>query len=232
MNILIIEDEARIARRIERMIRSILGKEINSLNLCDSLDDGLKFIAENEIDLLFLDLNLNGKDGFDVLETVVSESFHTIIVSAYKDRAIKAFEYGVLDFVPKPFDEDRLAKALRRITSKDVSDTAIKYLAIKKRGKQSLIKVENIIYIKGAGIYTELFLQNGTKEIHNKSLENLRALLPDSFERIHKSYLVEMRNAKQIIIEPGSKYSLEISNGEQLPIGRTRYKNLQEKWFS
>ena len=232
MNILIIEDESRIARRIERMIRSILAKEISSLQMCDSLEEGLKFIAANKIDLLFLDLNLNGKDGFDVLETVVAESFHTIIISAYKDRAIKAFEYGVLDFVPKPFDEDRLAKACRRITSKEEASTNIKYLAIKKRGKQSLIKVEDIIYIKGAGIYTELFLQDGTKEIHNKSLESLSTLLPDSFERIHKSYLVQMKNAQQIIIEPGSKYSLEISNREQLPIGRTRYKNLKEKWFS
>jgi len=232
MDILIIEDEARIARRIERMIRSILTKEINSLQICDSLDSGLKFISTNKIDLLFLDLNLNGKDGFDVLETVVAESFHTIIISAYKDRAIKAFEYGVLDFVPKPFDEDRLAKACRRITSKDTTDSSIKYLAIKKRGKQSLIKVEDILYIKGAGIYTELFLRDGKKEIHNKSLESLTALLPNSFERIHKSFLVEMRNAQQIIIEPGSKYSLEISNGEHLPIGRTRYKNLKEKWFS
>lgn len=57
-------------------------------------------------------------------------------------------------------------------------------------------------------------------------------LLPDSFERIHKSYLVEMTSAKMIIVEPGSKYSLEMQNGERLPIGRTRYKALQEKWFS
>lgn len=231
MKILIIEDEARIARRIERMIRSILAKEIDTLQLCDSLEDGLKYIAENEIDLLFLDLNLNGKDGFDVLENVVAESFHTIIISAYKDRAIKAFEYGVLDFVPKPFDEDRLAKACQRITKPAEREVSIKYLAIKKRGKQSLIKVEEILYIKGAGIYTEIFLEDGSREVHNKSLENLTTLLPDSFERIHKSYLVEMKNARQIIIEPGSKYSLEISTGERLPIGRTRYKKLQEKWF-
>jgi len=232
LKILIIEDEARIARRIERMIRSIFGSEITDLQVSDSLEKGQAVIAENNIDLLFLDLNLNGKDGFDVLESVVAEPFHTIIISAYKDRAITAFEYGVLDFVAKPFDEERLTKACQRITAKRSESAGIKFLAIKKRGKRSLIKIEDIKYIKGAGIYTELFLRDGGKEIHNKSLENLDMLLPDSFERIHKSYLVEMTSAKMIIVEPGSKYSLEMQNGERLPIGRTRYKGLQEKWFS
>ena len=104
------------------------------------------------------------------MESVVAEPFHTIIISAYKDKAITAFEYGVLDFVPKPFDEERLSKACQRITSKKEVDTGIKFLAIKKRGKRFLINIEDIKYIKGAGIYTELYLKNGTKEIHNKTL--------------------------------------------------------------
>lgn len=232
MKILIIEDEARIARRIARMIRQILGQDITSLLLCDSLEKGLATINNESIDLLFLDLNLNGEDGFDILETVVAESFHTIIISAYKDRALRAFEYGVLDFVPKPFDEKRLAKACQRIVNKTAGITDMKYVAIKKKGKQVLIKVEDILYVKGAGIYTELFLQNGKQEIHNKSLERLQTLLPATYERIHKSYLVAMNHAKQIVIEPGSKYSMELQNGTCLPIGRTRYKNIQEKWFA
>lgn len=232
MKILIIEDETRIAKRIERMVRHILGQDITFLLRCDSLEQGLEIINKHAIDLLFLDLNLNGQDGFDILETVVAESFHTIIISAYKDRALRAFEYGVLDFVPKPFDEKRLAKACQRISHKAEGIAKMKYVAIKKKGKQVLINVEDIIYIKGAGIYTELFLQNGTQEIHNKSLERLQLLLPDTYERIHKSYLVAMHHAKQIIIEPGSKYSMELQNGTNLPIGRTRYKKIQEKWFA
>ena len=95
-----------------------------------------------------------------------------------------------------------------------------------------MVNIGDIKCIKGAGIYTELFLKNGHKEIHNKSLESLTLLLPDSFERIHKSYLVEMSDAKEIIVEPGSKYSLVKTDGERLPIGRTKYKGIQEKWFS
>lgn len=232
MKILIIEDEARIARRLERMIRSILGGEVEDISICDSLDEGQATIEKQAIDLLFLDLNLNGENGFEVLQAVVAESFHTIVVSAYKDRAIEAFEYGVLDFVPKPFDELRLAKACQRIRLRQKEQEGLKFLAIKKKGKRFLVNISDIKYIKGAGIYTELFLKNGHKEMHNKSLENLMLLLPDSFERIHKSYVVEMKAAQEIVIEPGSKYSLRMHNGEQLPIGRTRYKMLQEKWFS
>ncbi len=232
MNILIIEDESRIANRIERMLRSIFPKNISQLSKCDSLETGLDFIENHSVDLLFLDLNLNGEDGFDILETVVAAPFHTIIISAYKERAIRAFEYGVLDFIPKPFDEARLAKACMRIHQKEEKKAQVKFLAVKKKNRRLLIDIKDTKYIQGAGIYTEIHLMNGQKEIHNKTLENLQLLLPDHFERIHKSYLVKMTEAKEILVEAGSKYSLIFKDGEQLPIGRTRYKDLQEKWFS
>jgi len=232
MNILIIEDESRIARRIRRMIESIFINEITSIQICEALEEGQEYIKNEVVDLLFLDLNLNGLNGFDILESVVAESFHTIIISAYKEKAITAFEYGVLDFVPKPFDEARLAKACQRIQKKEEGEQGLRFLAVKKRGKRVLINVTEIKYIKGAGIYTELFLKNGQKEIHNKSLENLTMILPDTFERIHKSYVAEMKGAKEIIVEPGSKYFLALADGERLPIGRTKYKDIKKRWFS
>jgi two-component system response regulator LytT len=230
MNILIIEDEARIAKRLERMIRDIFNNEITSLRCIESLSEGIKYIEDNPIDLLFLDLNLNGEDGFDVLESVVSERFHTIIVSAYKEKAIKAFEYGVLDFVAKPFDEERLAKACQRIKSNFFSENKLKYLSVKKKGRQSLININDLKYIKGSGIYTELHLTDGKIEIHNKTLENLSLLLPESFLRIHKSYIVKMSEAIEIIVQPGTQYGLRLKNEEVLPIGRTRYKMVKELW--
>ena len=78
------------------------------------LPEALCFIENNSLDLVLLDLNLNGDNGFDLLTTAVSESFHTIVISAYKDQAITAFEYGILDFVPKPFNRDRLEQAFDR----------------------------------------------------------------------------------------------------------------------
>lgn len=231
MKILIIEDEARIARRLERMAINFF-EQNSEVSICDSVDKGLAYIENNDIELLLLDLNLNGESGFDLLESVVSKSFHTIIVSAYTDKAIKAFEYGVLDFVPKPFDEIRLGQAFKRIANAiKTTDEPLKFLAVKKAGNIKLIDIDDLIYIKGAGIYSELYLKNGSRELHDKSLDTLAQLLPSTYERIHKSYLVCLTLAEKIVIESGSKYSLLLKNGQLLPIGRSKYKELKEKMF-
>jgi len=192
----------------------------------------LRFIENNTLDLVLLDLNLNGDNGFDLLTTAVSKSFHTVVISAYRDQAITAFEYGVLDFVPKPFNRDRLELAFDRVIRKEKTENdSIKFLAIKKRGRMQLISIEDLLYVKGAGVYTELFLANGNKELHDKSLEKLEQLLSHTFERIHKSYLVKMSEVKEIIVKPGSKYMTELKNGTLIPIGRTKYKDMKAKWL-
>jgi len=230
MKILIIEDEQRIARRIQRMVNSFLGEQLESVCICDALPEGISYLENNEIDLLLLDLNLNGESGFDVLELMVSRSFHTIIISAYTDQAIMAFAYGVLDFVPKPFDEARLIQAFLRIGGqRNPAMQGMNFLAVKKTGAIALIAVKDLLYIKGAGIYTELHLLNGKRELHDKSLEKLQQLLPDYFERIHKSYIVPVANMEQIFIDSGTRYSLRLKDGTVLPIGRSRYKDLKSK---
>ncbi|MBT2622549.1 response regulator transcription factor [Chryseobacterium sp. ISL-6] len=230
MNILIIEDEARIAHRLQRMTAEFFGNKPAQITICDSLQKGLDQVASQLPDLLLLDLNLNGDNGFEVLEHMVAASFHTIIVSANIDKAITAFTYGVLDFVPKPFDKERLFQALNRFISPSIkSDDGMKYLAVKRSGQIRLINIAEIIYIKGAGIYTELHLRNGQQELHDKSLELLQQLLPDGFERIHKSYLVNLQQAEKILINPGTRYGLQLKTGETLPIGRSKYKDLKNK---
>jgi DNA-binding LytR/AlgR family response regulator len=229
MKILIIEDEARIAKRIERMTRDFFDKEVQIL-LSDSVENGLNTIEKQLIDLLLLDLNLNGEDGFEVLQTVVSKSFQTIIISAYTDKAIMAFNYGVLDFVPKPFDEQRLTQAFTRfIKPERKSEQDIQFLAVKKAKTIKLVPVKDIIYIKGAGIYTELHLFDGRVELHDKSMESLEKLLPATFERIHKSYILCLQEADKLIVETGGKYNMLLKNGEILPVGRSRYKEIRHK---
>lgn len=230
MRILIIEDETRIAARIERMTRGFFAEKLKRLDRFESIDEGLSFLADHEIDLLLLDLNLNGENGFSLLESVLSRSFHTIVISAYTEKAITAFEYGLLDFVAKPFDENRLVQAFLRITSPG-QGKGLRFLAVKKAGEISMIEVQDLIYIKGAGIYTELHLNNGKLELHDKSLEKLEQLLPPTFERVHKSYIVAMDHCEKIMVNSGSKYELMLKNGELLPIGRTRYSQLKEKLF-
>ena len=229
MKIRIIEDEARIAKRIERMTRDFFNKEVQIL-LCDSLENGLSAIETDTIDLLLLDLNLNGENGFDILQTVVARSFQTIIISAYTDKAITAFNYGVLDFVPKPFDEKRLSQAFMRFTSPEKQASGnIQFLAVKKTKTIQLIAIKDIRYIKGAGIYTELHLVNGRTELHDKSLETLEKLLPSSFQRIHKSYILCWNEADKLVVEAGGKYNMLLKNAELLPVGRSKYKEIRHR---
>ena len=231
LKILIVEDETRIAKRIKRLTEEILADRIELLILKNKFHTALEYIRHHSIDLLLLDLNLSGQNGFDLLKTVLAESFSTIIISAYKEKAIEAFEYGVLDFVPKPFRKERLEQAFNRVIDQTVkSDTPIKKLAIKRQGRIKLISIPDLLYIKGANIYSELYLKNGNKALSDKSLETLLQLLPTHFTRIHKSYIANMSEAIEIIVNPGGKYELKMKDDLFLPIGRTRYKEIRASY--
>jgi DNA-binding LytR/AlgR family response regulator len=153
-----------------------------------------------------------------------------VIVSANTDRALEAFQYGVLDFVPKPFTRERLAQALARVHGPVTrAGQAARNLAVKKAGRIELVPVDDVLYVQGAGNYSELVLADGRKELHDKTLERLEALLPEDFERTHKSYLVRLSAIKALHASEGSHYELELKNGTCLPVGRTRYKELRER---
>ena len=93
-----------------------------------------------------------------------------------------------------------------------------------------MLAVEQLLYIKGAGIYSELFFKDGSKEIHNKNLDKLSQLLPVYFDRIHKSYIINNLEIKEIRVEAGSKYILVLRKEIRVPISRSKYKSLREKW--
>jgi two-component system, LytTR family, response regulator LytT len=229
MNIVIVEDEQLVANRIERLTREILKEKISKITIKNSLQDAMSYIFEHQTDLLLLDLNLHGKSGFELLKVAVSGSFHTIIISAHTDRAIEAFEFGVLDFIGKPVTTERLQKAfsrLEQITDKNIYGA--KYVSVRKNAQLILIEVDKIRYITGAGIYSEIILKDGTKEIHDKSLSRLDAVLPSTFVRMHKSYLVNLKCVKKFSSYGGSKYSVELDNNESLPVSRIKYKEIKE----
>lgn len=230
MRILIVEDEPLLAQRLERFCREILGDRLESLRIATMFSEASARLDESPIDLLLLDLNLHGRDGMQLLASTVAGSFHTIIVSANTEQALRAFEYGVLDFVPKPFSRERLEQALARVTEREArAATAAKFLAVRKQGKVELVPIDRVLYVEGAGAYAEIVLEDGRRELHDKTLEKLHALLPPVFERIHKSYIVRMTAVKTLHAQEGSHYEAELRNGLRLPVGRTRYKELREK---
>lgn len=229
MKILIAEDEPVIAQRIERLVKEILGERITTIKRFASVEECKSYLDIYQIDLLFLDLNLKGKDGFDLLEDIHAQSFYTVIISAYSERAITAFNYPVIDFIEKPFNKERLLKTFDRLKDLEAKHNfTSKFLSVKRGGEIRLIEIDQIQFIKGAGVYSELHLENDSRELHHLNLEKIDVFLPSGFVRIHKSHIANMFFVSKIISHGGSKYSLELKNGTELPVSRNKYQTLKE----
>jgi len=226
--ICIVEDEPVIASRIERLLREIL-TNITLIKVFTTLPEAKSYIISHPINILFLDLNLKGKDGFDLLKELESESFHTIIISAYDEKAIDAFNYSVVDFIEKPFDKKRIQQALEKVEFLERKTSfASKFLSIKRNSEIKLIPVEEVLYIKGASVYSEVYLQDDSTELHHSNLEKIDRLLPENFIRVHKSYIVNIYSVSKFISHGGSKYSVTLKNNVSLPISRSKFKEIKK----
>ena len=230
MRIVVVEDEEIITRRLGRLIRKVLGDRITALDSASTLSGAVDLLDGARIDVVFLDLNLHGQDGFDLLEGAASRSFQTIVVSAKQDQALRAFEFGVTDFIPKPFDEARVRQALDRVTQREpLLRRRLKYLAVRKAGQVVPISLEEVLYIQGADDYSEIHCHDGSQHLHDKRLRDLEQLLPEPFERVHRSYIVNLTRVRAYLSKPGSRYFLELMNGKELPVSRSRYRELKSR---
>ncbi len=227
MIILIVEDESRSAKRLERLLQNENKDKDFNIFWEMSLTSAIKFLESNEIDLLFLDLNLKGADGFELLKQIVSDSFHTIVVSAHIERAVEAFDYGVLDFMPKPIIAAKLKQALERFYGQYRTANLTKYLTVKHKNHLEQILVSDILFLHSKGHYTEIHTTSQSVRLHNKSLEKLLMILPPQFERSHKSYIINMDYMKKISSFSGSVYKLELEDNIVLPLSRTKARHIK-----
>jgi DNA-binding LytR/AlgR family response regulator len=229
MRLLIVEDEEMVARRLERLLGEILAGRTFHLQRVSSVTEARGVLEEGRIDVLFLDLNLNGRNGFQILADAASRSFQTVVVSAHEEQAIRAFEYGVTDFVPKPFTEARLRLALDRVAERaPVQREALRYLAVRRAGEVRPIRLEEVAYLQGAGDYAEIHCRDGSTHLHDKSLTELERLLPATFLRVHRSYVVHLAYVRGLRSEPGTRYALRLSTEEEIPVSRTRVAALRQ----
>jgi DNA-binding LytR/AlgR family response regulator len=228
MNILVVEDIILVAQRIAELINDHLDSP--NITLCHTLTDARNRIEESSYDLLLLDLNINGLDGFELLKTASAYSFQTIIVTATAEKAVAAFDYGVLDFVTKPITKRRLNKALDRfLNGRAEQREKLRFLTTKVGQKFKFIPIKDIAYIQGAGNYSEIFTNEGESHLHNKSLDKLIILLPDEFTRIHRSYIAPQSKIKRLVSHGSGKYTAELIGQISIPVSRrvynTEYKN-------
>ncbi len=230
MRILIIEDEPPIARYIERSCRLLLESSAPDVSCVHTIEEARKFLARNRIDLCLLDLNLSGEDGFGILAEFSAMPFLCIVISAHGERAVQAFEYGVVDFVPKPFNKERLRKAFDRFLSRQDRPSPLKNLVYRLGQKNRLLPVDEIVYFRAARVFVEAVTTDGRKILLEKHLNQLERILPPPFLRIHRSFLVNTRFARHYQHLGMARYQLGLKDGTLLPVSRHRYASLK-RWL-
>lgn len=228
VNILAVDQEPADVRLLENYCRSILAGKLENFSSAESLPAAADRLNKARVDVVLLDPQLARHDGLDLLAGRNGWTFQTIIVSAHTELAMRAFDYGVTDFVPKPVDQGRLARALHRITNPpDHVKTPEPFIAVRRLGRIDLIPVDELLYVEGADKYSELVLANGQRSFHDKCLGRVETSLPPSFVRIHKSYVVRFAMIARLHVLKGSRYFAELRNGLRLPVGRSRYEQIK-----
>jgi hypothetical protein len=225
MNILLIVDHASTSLPLERLVHEILGPGEISVYCTDGYRDPSVWLEANPAGLIVAD---PGRTGLDWLADRPREAGRTVVVADDPGVAVRAFEHGVADFVVRPLERDRFARALARAGG--VTESALSpRLEVRKAGRIELVPVSDLLYVQGADNYAEMVLRDGRRELHDASLTRLAARLPGDFSRVHKSYLVRLSLVRRIRARGAGHYALELSTGDVIPVGRTHYRTVREQ---
>ncbi len=235
IDLLIVEDEPMAAQRLERFAREALGPKAGDSGFARSLQEAAKVAPRlTEKSILFLDLNLFGADGFEILKINAQTPARTIVVSADQSRAIEAFAHGVVDFVAKPFTKERIAQAVgRALAGRDPLAPPVEYIGgagAKADAGVEFAPLSEVAALHGADDYTEIELAGGRRLLTRKSLQDLETALGPDFFRIHRSHIVNKAYVGKFLAFSGSRYQLTLTTGENVPVGRSRADDVR-KWL-
>ena len=250
---LIVDDEP-LARR---NLRVLLEKDpqIEIVDECRNGREAVKAINTLSPDLIFLDIQMPEMDGFDVLAQVGPEHIQAIIfVTAFDQYALKAFDVHALDYLLKPFDDERFAHALRRakvqIEAQEINRLSKRLLAlleereserkvdqkgyltrlmIKDSGRVRLLKVDEIDFVEADGNYAKLHVGRATHLLREKMNDLEGRLDPARFVRIHRSIIVNLDRIKEMHPHFNGDYIVVLEDGRQLRMSRTRRENLEAR---
>ncbi|MCC5926500.1 MAG: response regulator transcription factor [Bacteroidetes bacterium] len=222
-----------------------------------SVDEAITQIEKNPPDVIFLDVEMPGKDGFSLLESFPNPDFHIVFVTAHEHYAIRALKTNAFDFLLKPIDTDELQATEKRLIEKlstkgtegaistdyqrkidslleDVqriksSNGFQKKLYIPTTGGFKVVDADSIECMEADGNYTTVYLKNGHKMLITKSLGELEQTLPDYFYRCHKSFLLNLNHLSSFSQTEGN--ICETSSGLKIPVSRRKQTEFMEKVF-
>lgn len=233
---IVVEDE-ETSREILKNYLQKYCPGIQVLGEAANVEEALVLIRNNELDLVFLDVEMPYGNAFDLLDKVGDRSFETVFVTAYDHYAIDALNAHASYYLLKPISIDKLIDAVdyvREIKTKEnaLVDRVLKPTQSKVTGKITIpvqngfevLEVDQILYCKADDNYTEIHLEKGRKLV-SKTLKYFETILQDSgFARVHKSYLVNVNAVTQY--KKGKGGSVVLSSGKEVMVSPSRKKEL------
>lgn len=240
---IIIEDEKPARDLVASYIASF--ERIELLGQFDNGFTGLKSIQDLQPDVIFLDIQMPKLSGFEMLELLEYKP-EIIFTTAYDQYAIKAFEQNALDYLLKPFSKDRFNEAVNKLFDRldnekntdqitrirrhlEESTEKIHRVVIKKSGRIHVISTEKIDYIEAQDDYVMIYTESERflKQQTMKYFEN--HLNPDSFIRVHRSYIVNAQSIDRIEPYEKTNFILILKSGSKVPVSRNGMQVLREK---
>ena len=230
--VLVVDDEPLARRNLVILLR--LDPEIATVTECGSGQEALEEIRRSRPDIVFLDVQMPECDGFDVLEQLGSDVPRAIVfVTAYDQYALQAFEAGALDYLLKPFDNQRFALALRRARER-IAQVAqprqpMDHLVVKSVGEVVFVKTGEIDWIEAADYYSCLHTGVKTHLLRRSMLDLERELDQTVFCRIHRSTIVNLERVRGLKLNEQGEYDVLLDNGAKLRLSRRYRKQLQAR---
>jgi len=223
MKAILIDDEENALTTLQAMMSSFL-PHVEIIGIATEGIQGIKLIRALKPDMVFLDINMPGLDGFEMLELIETRNFKVVVTSAHERYALKAIKNKVYDYLLKPINIDELEKVVNSI-AEELKQTTGKnsssLIKIASKKGTAFVKKEEIYYIKADGRYSEMVCQHNEKHYVTKNIGEFEEELKDSrFFRVHKSYLVNCMYVKNISSQDGGFIHLE--NGLSIEISRRK----------
>lgn len=232
MRTAIIENETKAQRLLSDIITEYC-HELELVGVAPTINEGRHLITEHKPDLLFLDIQLDDGDGFDLLDILEQQDLKVVFTTAYDEYAIKAFQYEAVDYLLKPITPKEVMKAVekvKRIKDSQVSFKQLKSLLEKAKDDTlristnegiSMIPKSEIIRIEGDGAYSTIHLVDGESEVVSRSIGQIETEINNpSFLRIHTSHLINQQYLRKYIKEDGG-YAV-MKDGGKVPVSRRR----------
>lgn len=242
---LVVEDEFKVRQVLVDLLRRFC-PEIEVLAEASNIEEAEQLIALHQPQLIFLDIEMPGGNGFELLAKYKAPTFSTIFVTSYGHYAIRAIRFSALDYLLKPVMIDDLQQAVERAREKLGTRTEQyallqenleekqqpKKLVLNNKSKLEYIETDAILYLAGDGNYTHIHLAGGRKHCLSRTLREFEEMLcapgsPAGFVRIHKGCIVNLLHVDHL--ERGDKFSLLLRDGTKLEVSRRKKAELLDR---